>query len=250
MTVPQATNENSMYASVARHRTIDSVVDALQALILQRKLNPGDALPAERELAVMLSVSRNVVREALGILGQRGLTTSRHGYGTFVALPSGEQARAALQLLLELERVGLVELCDARLLIEPELAALAAARVTPAGASKLRDAFAALAAASADGEAHVQADLAFHGAIAEMADHTVLRALVDAVREPVTRGMVFGTKVPRAIDHSDVQHEEIMLAILAGEPELARERMREHLSYVRGYLIEHDVRITHWSAND
>jgi DNA-binding FadR family transcriptional regulator len=239
-----------MYESVERHSTTDSVVDAIQSMIIQRKLQSGDALPSERELAAMLSVSRNVLRESLGILGQRGLTTSRHGNGTFVSEPSGEQARAALQLLLEMESVELVELCDARLLIEPELAARAAERITPEGQSQLRAAFGALEVASDDPEAHVQADLTFHSAIAELSNHTVLRALVDAVREPVTRGMIFGTSVPRAIDFSDVQHASIMEAILDGDADRARSEMSQHLTYVRDYLLAHDVRGARWAPDE
>jgi len=229
------------FTSLERRSTTETVVDAIQAMIIDRKLKPGDALPSERELAATLSVSRNVLREALGILGQRGLVDSRHGTGTFVSLPSGRQARDAFRLLLELGRVSLVELCDARILIEPELAAIAATRDDEAGRENLRKALADLRLSEGNGEQHVAYDLAFHGAIAALADHAVLRALVDAVKEPVMRGMVLGTKVPRAIEDSNKQHEAIAAAILARQPEEARREMQAHLRFVRGYLAEHEI---------
>ena len=237
-----------VYESVERHSTTDSVVDAIQLMIVQRKLNPGDALPAERELAQQLAVSRNVLRESLGILGQRGLITSRQGMGTFVSAPSGEQAREAMQLLLKMRRVDLVELCDARLLIEPELSARAAERATSADLDRLRLSYDVLAVARDDPETHVQADIAFHGTIAELSGHTVLKALVDAVREPVARGMVVGATVPRAIDHSDEQHEAILGAIMSGDPEGARVAMTRHLEYVRDYLASHEVHDATWGG--
>jgi len=230
----------SNFVSLERRSTTGAVVDAIQKMILERQLQPGDALPSERELATMLSVSRNVLREALGILGQRGLVDSRHGTGTYVSLPSSRQARDALMLLLEVGRVSLVELCDARILIEPELSFLAAQRIDDDGRAALAAAWDALMAAG-DGEQHVACDLAFHGAIATVANHAVLRALVDAVKEPVMRGMVLGTSVPRAIEDSNQQHKMILHAILDGDAEAARDEMRHHLQFVRGYLAQHEV---------
>ena len=230
----------SSFKSLERRSTSSAVVDAIQQMIVDQHLKPGDALPSERELATLLTVSRNVLREALGILGQRGLVETRHGTGTYVSLPSSRQARDALVLLLEMGKVSLVELCDARILIEPELAALAAQRDDEAGRDLLRATWNALQTAD-DGEHHVAADLAFHGAIAGLANHAVLRALVDAVKEPVMRGMVLGTKVPRAIEDSNRQHDEIYKAILDRDGEAARQRMHRHLLFVRSYLAEHEI---------
>jgi GntR family transcriptional repressor for pyruvate dehydrogenase complex len=238
----------AQYESVERHSTTDTVVDAIQLMIVQRELNPGDALPSERDLAQQLAVSRNVLRESLGILGQRGLISSRQGAGTFVSVPSGEQAREAMQLLLEMRRVDLVELCDARLLIEPELAARAAERASTSQLGQLRTAYAALAVAREDPETHVQADIAFHSIIAELSGHTVLKALVDAVREPVTRGMIVGTARPLAIDDSDEQHEAILTAILAGDATGARAAMTTHLHYVRETLTSQTVHEASWGG--
>lgn len=232
--------KQTAFVSLERRSTTGAVVDAIQKMILERQLRPGDVLPSERDLATMLSVSRNVLREALGILGQRGLVDSRHGTGTYVSLPSSRQARDALMLLLEVGQVSLVELCDARILIEPELSLLAAKRIDDDGRRALQSAWNALMAAG-DGEQHVACDLAFHGAIATVANHAVLRALVDAVKEPVMRGMVLGTRVPRAIEDSNRQHEDIMHAIFDGDGETARGEMHKHLLFVRSYLAQHEA---------
>src|SRR5690606_21640539 len=117
-----------------------------------------------------------------------GLVDTRHGTGRYVSQPSSQQARDALVLLLEMEQVSLAALCDARILIEPELAYRAALNDDPAGREQLQHSFDELLAAP-DGEHHVGLDLAFHGAIAALANHSVLRALVDAVKQPVVRGM-------------------------------------------------------------
>jgi GntR family transcriptional repressor for pyruvate dehydrogenase complex len=229
------------FTSLGRRSTTSAVVDAIQAMIVEQRLKPGDALPSERELATQLAVSRNVLREALSILGQRGLLNTRHGTGTYVSLPSSRQARDAFVLLLELGQVSLVELCDARIMIEPELSYRAALRDDEVGRQLLRKAYDDLRLAE-DGERHVACDLAFHGAIAGLANHAVLRALVDAVKEPVMRGMVLGTKVPRAIEDSNRQHDTIFAAIMDRDATAARTEMHKHILYVQSYLSKHEIR--------
>lgn len=233
---------HELYGSISRVRTSDSVVSRIQELILASKLRPGDTLPSERELAAILSVGRNALREGLGVLSQRGLVDVVPGRGTFVAELSSAPMRDSLELLLRFRRVGLVELCDARLLIEPELAAFAAARIDESDSVALSAACEALQV-SDDAELHVEADLAFHREVARIAQHAVYQAIVDAVREPVTRSMMFGTIIPRAIGHSDAQHEAILKAILAKDSDAARQTMKEHLEYVRNYIVQHEIRI-------
>ena len=118
-----------LYGPVRHRRTTDTVVEQLERMILERRLQPGDSLPPERELALALSVSRNVLREALGVLGQKGLVRVAAGRGTTVVRPSTEHVEDALTALITYDEITLVELCDARLLIEPEFAASAAAAV-------------------------------------------------------------------------------------------------------------------------
>ncbi|GAB3121410.1 FadR/GntR family transcriptional regulator [Glaciibacter psychrotolerans] len=223
-----------MFEQVHHVRATDAVVARIESLILDHSLKPGDTLPSERELAAMLNVSRNALREALGILGQKGLVVARPGKGTMVAEPSPDPLKASLQLLLQLRHVTLTELGDVRILIEPELAARAAERVGDGAA--LTQWLERLLDAHDDPAAHVAADLGYHREIARLADHTVFSVLVDAVREPITRSMMFGTKLPRAIDHSDAQHRAVYDAIMEGNAVAARQAMTEHITYVNEYL--------------
>jgi GntR family transcriptional repressor for pyruvate dehydrogenase complex len=232
-----------LYSSVGRVRTTDSVVEQIQQLILDNKLRVGDTLPAERDLATRLSVSRNVLREALGVLAQRGLVQSVAGRGTFVSAPSSDHMTNALVLMLRLGQVSLQELCDVRLFLEPELAARAAARMTSqADVAKLDQWMDKLEAAGAEGDAaaHVEADIGFHAQVARLAGNSVFEAIVNGVREPVVRSMMTGTTVPRAIGHSDEQHRKILAAISAGDEEEARAAMEEHMRYVAAYISDQE----------
>ena len=107
-----------LYRSVDRIGAREAVVRRIQDLIVANKLAPGDPLPPERELAARLSVSRNVLREGLRTLSQKGLVRVVAGRGAFVEAPTGRVVSESLALLLQLRQVSLIELCDARLLIE------------------------------------------------------------------------------------------------------------------------------------
>lgn len=228
--------DDVVYEEVGKVRITDSVVDRIQEMILSSELRPGDALPSERELAARFNVSRNVLREALGVLGQKGLVIVRSGRGTFIAEPSPDQMKDSLELLLRLRHVSLVELCETRLLIEPELAALAAKNASTSDTSDLTKWMNDLRDAEHEASAHVRADLGFHSEIARMARHSVLQTIVEVVREPVMLSMMFGTRVPRAISDSDAHHEDVWRSIVNGDEAAARASMHAHLSYVADYV--------------
>ena len=227
----------ALYEPLRHRRTTDTIVEQLEGLILERRLQPGDFLPPERELAAALSVSRNVLREALGVLGQKGLVRVAAGRGTTVVRPSTEHVEDALTTLIEHHQMSLVELCDARLLIEPELAAKAAGGATPDGIRRLEDLMHILETTREDSAAHVAADSDFHAEVARLAGNRVLAAMVQSVRAPVTRSMLLGTSVPRAIDTSDQDHRDVLDAIRERDPEAARSAMVRHIRYVRDYVV-------------
>ena len=237
MAEPKSAATEPLYARLKTSSVVDVIAERIERLILNRELEPGAALPPERELASQLSVSRNVVREALRSVAQKGLIQVIHGRGAFVTEPSAERLQEALSMLLRLRQVSLIDLCDARMLLEPEIAALAAKRATRIDHARLRELLADLEA-SEDAAAHVEADLALHRGFAAIACHTVYEAITEAVRVPVTRSMLLGTSVPRAIGVSDDQHRAIVAAIIAGDPDKARNAMAEHIRYVREYIAK------------
>lgn len=231
-----AARARDLYRSVDRVNAREAVVRRIQDLIVQNKLVPGDLLPPERELAARLSVSRNVLREGLRILSQRGLVRVVAGRGASVEAPTGRVVSESLALHLQLRRVSLLELCDARLLIEPELASLAAERATAEDNATLDACLAELARTTDDPQQHVAADLVFHNAIAGAARHSFYGAIVEAVRSLMSQSMLLGTQIPRAIDISDGHHRAIAAAIRAHDPDAARAAMWGHIAYVQDYV--------------
>lgn len=237
-----------LFQNVSPKKATELIVAEIQDLILADRLKPGEKLPSERDLSEKFNVSRNVLRESLGVLRQRGLVQVHPGRGTLVTTPSLSSMRDSLSLLLQLKHVSLEELCDARLLIEPELASRAASCPASLDMSHLTELARLLSDSTNSPEEHVQADLAFHQEIADLSGHGVLSAIVGAVLEPVTRSMFFGTKIPRAIESSDEQHMAILHAITRRNPKDARQAMFDHLQYVSEYIRDNDLVHTGWSA--
>src|SRR3972149_1865947 len=118
-----------MYLPIQSERLYERIVSQIEQRIEAGDLKVGDQLPAERELADQFTVSRTAVREAIKALREKGLVEIRLGRGTFVTNGAAGAARHSLGLLLKDEN-GFSSLVEVREILEPEIAGLAATRVT------------------------------------------------------------------------------------------------------------------------
>lgn len=232
------TEKTELFGNISRLSVSASVVERIEQLIIEARLSPGQLLPSERELAAQFAISRTVLREALSSLVQKGLVEVVQGRGTFVSEPSVDRVSESLTLLLRLRRVGLDELTDVRMLIEPEIAALAARRATDQEIHQLQGLAASLREHHNSPSDHVAADLAFHSALSRFARHAAYESIVEAVRLPVIQSMLVGADVPEAIQASDDSHDEVTNAVARRDPAAARAAMQEHMQFVSGYIAE------------
>lgn len=225
-----------MFRSVRAPRVYEHIVEQVEHAILDGRLRNGDRLPPERELVRQFRASRVAVREALRTLEHRGLIEVRHGAsgGHFVRHVDAGLLRRDLATLLRLARITVTQLSEARLLIEPPIAELAARRATPAQVEALRT---ALDARAALGDGHSRPlDLAFHRLVAEAAANPLLTVLVDALMEletEVVPGRALNAEGDAAVAGA---HAEIATAVAAGEPAGARRAMERHLLDVQRRL--------------
>ncbi|MFK5688366.1 FadR/GntR family transcriptional regulator [Ornithinimicrobium sp. LYQ92] len=199
---------------------------------------PGAKLPAERELAESLRVSRTTLREALGELQEAGYVSVRRGRygGTYVSesppAPGSRRGKA-------LDAAEVEDLLTLRRIVEPAAAELAAARDLDEGERSLL-ATAARECADAGLQQYRPFDARLHLALAELSGSPSLAAVVADARDRVN-GML--DRIPLLgpnLAHSTRQHEAIVEAVLAGRPEVARQAMLDHLqgtdSLLRGFL--------------
>ena len=117
------------FGTVTRAALPDQIAARVVAMITERHLKPGDRLPPERELAQVMGVSRSSLREALRALSLLGVTEMRQGDGTYLTALDPDALMRPFGLVLALSDGQLQELFEARRVIEPGLAALAAERI-------------------------------------------------------------------------------------------------------------------------
>src|ERR1700677_5344910 len=119
-----------VYRVVKTSRLYEQIVKQVEESILSGQLKPGDQLPAERDLAQSFGVSRTAVREAVKTLTEKGLVEAFSGRGTFVTNGTSQAIRQSLDLMIRInQQEGSAHLAELRLVLEPEIAGLAASRI-------------------------------------------------------------------------------------------------------------------------
>ncbi len=204
----------------------EDTVGRLLATIRLGVLAPGDSLPPERELAAKLGVSRDTVRDAIKSLSDAGYLVSRRGRygGTFLAdeLPAPSAQKSGIN------RDEIDDALRIREILEVGAARMAAARtLSAAERDGLRMRLTELRAASPDD--YRRLDSRLHLAIAEAAGSPSLVPLVAENRMRVNALLDRIPLLARNISHSDAQHEAVVSAILAGDPEQAAAAMLTHV---------------------
>lgn len=215
------------------------VVAGLKDKILSGELAPGAKLPSEAELIEEYAVSRTVVREAVSRLQAEGLVETFQGRGSFVlAVP--EPSSFTLETSAIRSHHDVLAMVDFRIGVETEAAALAAARVTSAAGAAITAAHASFTAAGHEGA--VEADFAFHRAIAAATDNRFYVDLLDSlgpmmIMLPRTRlGEEYTMTDATHVQRVQREHDNIAAAVLAGDVETARAAMRLHLGNTRRRL--------------
>ena len=208
---------------------VSKVCARLAAMMRSPAFASTDKLPPERILAEQLGVSRTVMREATKRLESQGLLEIRHGSGIRIVNQLHRPVCGSLSLAIPTPQERLRQLNEARLLVEPEIARQAAARRRNAHLNALAKSQADLHEALDTLDA-VEADIAFHRALADAAGNEVFKLMLESMAElgRVSRRSTIGT-VGKEKAYS--QHSRILLAVEAGAGEVAAKEMRAHLRH-------------------
>ena len=207
----------------------DRVEEHVRRLIETGELHPGDRLPAERELARALGVSRPTVRSGLKALAAMGVVLSRRGAGTFIVDGPPDLGREPLGLLAALHGFTSDEMFQARLVLEVGVAGLAAEHAPPEHLATLADELTEMFAAVGDPQAFLVHDVRFHQALAAGCGNRVLAALVEMVAAQFYEQRRRTVGRARDLRESAELHRRVYRAVRAQNPDAAREAMAEHL---------------------
>jgi GntR family transcriptional repressor for pyruvate dehydrogenase complex len=212
----------------------EQIVQQIEDSVLKGKLKPGDQLPAERELAQQLGVSRTAVREAVKTLREKGLVEAYSGRGTFITDGTSQAARQSFDLMIKLgQPEGSPHLAELRLILEPGIAALAAVRATEENISMMREAVEVMERSQKDPAAYIEADLDFHLALAEAVANPLILSLIDSIVGLLREQRIRIFNIEGGPQRGQVHHKRILAAMERRDSEMARSAMRAHLEQVR-----------------
>jgi DNA-binding FadR family transcriptional regulator len=221
---------------VAKARLSNAIVTEYLRRIGSGEIEPGDQLPPESVLCETYGVGRSVVREALQALDAKGFIVVRQGSVAvvapryhwhvldqdFLAVTNPEQYFSLLQ--------------EAREVLEPPLAALAAARGTDEAFAEMAQINRRLATVLDAPTEHADLDIAFHDAVARATDNAILVSMHSSITGLGQRTRAASAAIPGAIDRAVMWHEQIIEALRQRDAVGASAAMHLHLRQVREEL--------------
>jgi len=230
------------WAPVSRVRTYELVLDRIETQIVSGALRAGERLPPERELALLLGVSRPAVREALRILEAQGAVRSQVGKGpdsgtTIDRLPSDALARL-MRLHVALGSFPIDDVIETRVVLERASVVLACVNARPEHLTRMRAAMQGMDAPEVDRETFNQLDMDFHVALAEAGGNRLMSDVTRAIRESVRLPMLAGLSAmpdtgevgwQNVLEDLRADHHAILEAVETGQGERAADRLEAHI---------------------
>lgn len=214
-------------------RIYEDIGQRLQSLVDSGDFRPGDRLPPERQLALLFGVSRNSVREAIKSLEQKGVLESRPGAGTYLTATCHADVARQFGEAFARERHRLEDIFELRLLLEPQIAHLAARRITARVLKRLQAISDAYETALGDGRPVFDIDQEFHDAIAEATRNQSIVRLMEQMHDLLSESRDEALQSPDRSRTSLAAHREILEALRRHDAEGARSAMTEHLEHTR-----------------
>lgn len=240
----------STFQAVAVTRLYRMIADQIAGRIRAGDFPRGRRLPSERDLAEQLQVSRASIREALIALEIEGYVEVRVGTGVFVADKEGAGLAAAAgtppSAAQGVDDIGPFDLLEARLIIEPECAGMAAQHATAAQLAAILDAHDGMSLTDSPG----RHDREFHGAIAAACGNAALAAAVAHLWNLTQSSSVYRRMQDYFVDAkvwavAHTEHQRILTAIVARDPIRARHAMHAHLLGILARLREDFGDVSH-----
>lgn len=213
----------------------EQIEDELLNYILQEPIEIGQRIPNEFELAERFGVGRSTIREAVKGLVSKGILEVKRGSGTYVLNNSTiDNDPLGLSKLQDKYKLAL-ELFDVRLMIEPEIASLAAEFATEEQLIQLEKLCDETEQMYVNGKNHIPKDIEFHTCIARCSKNRVVETLIPVINTAV---MTFANLTHRTLMKETIEtHRAIVNAIMDRDPVGARCAMVMHLTYNRQMLV-------------
>lgn len=221
--------------NIKSEKAYEKVVGYIKQEIWQGSLKRGDALPPERDLAQLLGVSRNSVREALRTMSLMGFISSVQGAGNFVSCDLENNLSESIRMMMLLGETNYLQISQLRRGMESEMVLLAAARITPKQAFRLLG-LARQMKVEENAEKASLLDQQYHDLLCEACGNKLIQAIYGAMVSTVDE--FIGTMYVRIVGDPEKRerllgaHEEIAAALQRREGPAAEQAMRKHFEVV------------------
>ena len=226
------------FGTLERNVLSEQIADRILQMIKDRKLHPGDMLPPERELAVMMGVSRPSLREALRALSIMNIIDNRQGSGTYITSLQPERLVEHLEIVFALDDSTYLNLFAARRIVEVGLAELAATKITDEEIGELRACLTRSLETVEDEELFLESDLELHNRIRVAARNSILSLFMRSINKLSLYSRRRTGEFPEVRRQTLIDHQEIVDALSRRDPAAARRAMLDHLNHVEEKLIE------------
>ncbi|ATA26730.1 transcriptional regulator PdhR [Brenneria goodwinii] len=232
------------YSKIRQPKLSDVIEQQLEFLILEGTLRPGEKLPPERELAKQFDVSRPSLREAIQRLEAKGLLLRRQGGGTFVQANLWQSVSDPLAELLSNHPESQFDLLETRHALEGIAAYYAALRGTESDLQRIRDCHAVIQQARDAGDlaAESEAVMQYQIAVTEATHNVVLlhllRCMGPMLEQNVRQNFELLYLSREVLAQVSIHRAGIFEAIVAREPEKAREASHRHLAFIEEVLLD------------
>jgi len=233
-----------MFEPVKNQRISDEILRQIRDAVMSGKFQVGDRLPNERALAEQFAASRPSVREALRGLEQAGVIYIKKGVngGVFVADADHRMVSRPFQTLLQMRKVTMDNIVEARLIFEPEAARLAAQRAEPEDLEQMQAVIEKMSGAVKAGELPASFDLKFHKLIARAARNPILEMLSESMLEVASQVITNLHPSTDVLKHVVKRHKEVFEAVRNHDSDLAFAVMSKHIIDVRNRLARESGR--------
>jgi GntR family transcriptional repressor for pyruvate dehydrogenase complex len=227
----------SSYDPIRKSGVAEEISARLLTMIKDKQLLPGEKLPAERELAAMLQVSRPSLREALRALAIMNIIEIRQGDGTYVTSLEPDLLVQHLDFVVTLDDATILQLFEARKIVEVGVAALAARHITPEQASGLETILEKSKDSLNDPQAFLEVDLELHERINEAAGNPFIKRFLTSLSRLGLASRSRTVEIPGVRELTVQDHRAIVSAITSGDEDAAADAMLTHLDNVEKRLI-------------
>jgi GntR family transcriptional repressor for pyruvate dehydrogenase complex len=229
------------FRTVSKGAVAEDIVAQLLSMIREKKLHPGDKLPPERELAVLMDVSRPSLREALRTLSVMGVIELRHGSGIYVTRLEPARLVEHLDFVFSLDDSTYLQLFETRKVLEPPICALAAQRITEEEVAQLEECLSRSSLGCTDYETYLQADLDLHEIIVTAARNPLLQRFMRSLHSLGKASRERTAMLPGVVEQTIQDHQHIVHALRKHQPEAAHQAMLVHLEHVEQRLKQESL---------